>query len=77
MSGGLCSEVAAGGISPDLNSRPVIARSLRRSDLARFWDVIGHTATRGIATSLNAPRDDEEENRVVRWLTLILRRSSA
>ncbi len=28
-------------------------RSLRRSDLAGFWDGIGHTATRGIATSLS------------------------
>ena len=59
------------------NSRPVIARSLRRSNPAGFWDDIGHPAGRGIATSRNAPRDDEEENRVVRWLTLILRRGSA
>ena len=60
--------------------RPVIARSLRRSTakqhreaaaqahLAHFWESIGHTASREIATSLIAPRDDEEENRAVRWL---------
>ena len=47
---------------------PVIARSLRRSDLAGFWEVIGHTASREIATSLIAPRDDEEESRAIRWL---------
>ena len=35
--------------------RPVIARSLRRSDLADFWEGIGHRAGRGIATSLIAP----------------------
>ena len=28
------------------NSHPVIARSLRRSNLAGFWDGIGHAATR-------------------------------
>ena len=36
-------------------SRPVIARSLRRSDLAGFWEIIGHTAGREMGFAAVAP----------------------
>ena len=60
--GRLCS-VVAGWLA---NQRIVIARSLRRSDLAGFWGSIGHSATRemGFAAASRchvaiAPRDDD------------------
>ena len=61
ISGYLGLQVGAEGLLR--NSIIVIARSLRRSDLAGCCEVIGHTApARWACAAATAPRDDEREN---------------